>query len=240
MRAELETLLKLQEIDQEIKKLEAEKAQAPARLSALKENLTSKDAGLKQFTERLSEIKKRRVDIEDELEVENVRLGKSQQKLNSIKTNREYQALLKEIEEIKKANKSREDEIVTAMEETDAVENDIKARQVEADGIQKEIEVEETHLARIESELDGRISALEDQRQTITKDARQDLLSRYQFLRDKRGGVAIVSVTNAVCNGCHMNIPPQLFNELLRDEKIHYCPICQRLIYTENSGQDAC
>ena len=238
MKAELEPLLKLQEIDLKIKELETEKAAAPRRLEALKDNLAIKETELKQLNEQLAEVKKRKIDIEDELEMETVRLEKSQQKLSSIKTNREYQALLKEIDEIKKANKSREDEIVAAMEELAGIETSIKTKKCETDGVQKEVDAENAHLVQIENELKGQIGVIMEQRDIIVKDARQDLLARYHFLRDKRGGVVIVSVTAGVCNGCHMNLPPQLFNELLRDEKIHYCPTCQRLIYAKTNGEN--
>ncbi|MGC9022036.1 MAG: zinc ribbon domain-containing protein, partial [Dissulfurimicrobium sp.] len=164
--------------------------------------------------------------------------NKSQQKLSSIKTNREYQALLKEIEEIKKANKTREDEIVATMEELEKINISIKEKEAEINAMQKEVEVENLHLNQVENEINGQLYTMMEQRDAIAKDARQDLLSRYNFLRDKRGGVVIVSVTGAVCNGCHMNLPPQLFNELLRDEKIHYCPTCQRLIYAKTNDKN--
>lgn len=238
MKAELEPLLKLQEIDLKIKKLETEKTTAPQRLNALKNNLVIREEELKQLNEQLAEVKKRKIDIEDELEMETVRLNKSQQKLTSIKTNREYQALLKEIEEIKKANKTREDEIIAAMEELTTIETSIKIKKCETDDIQKEIDAEQAHLIQIEAELNGQLDIIMNERDVVIKDIRQDLLSRYHFLRDKRGGIVVVSVTRGVCNGCHMNIPPQLFNELLRDEKIHYCPTCQRLIYAKTNDKN--
>ncbi|MGQ9500303.1 MAG: zinc ribbon domain-containing protein, partial [Dissulfurimicrobium sp.] len=226
--------------DLKIKELETKKAAAPRRLEALKNNLAIKEVELKQLNEQLAAVKKRKFDIEDELKMEMIRLNKSQQKLNSIKTNREYQALLKEIDEIKKANKSREDEMIAAMEELESIEVSIKTKKSETDDIQKEIDAENAHLIQIENELNRQLDVIMKQRDIIVKDIRQDLLSRYHFLRDKRGGIVIVSVTEGVCNGCHMNLPPQLFNELLRDEKIHYCPTCQRLIYAkineENDG----
>ncbi len=231
LRPELETLVRLQVIDLEIQKLNEEKAKCPERLEALKEQVATKEAELDQFTERLTEINKHKIEIEDELEMETSRLTKSQQKLTAVKTDREYQALLKEIEEIKKANKSREDEILSTMEEVQSLEETINARRQEVDQARKEMEAEDTHVKGIQGDLDSKISALTKDREKVAKDVRPDLLSQYNFLKEKRAGVVISTVTGGVCNGCHMNIPPQLYNELLRDEKIYTCPTCQRIIY---------
>ena len=231
MRPELETLVRLQGIDLQIRKLNEEKARCPERLDAIKENLAGKEAELKALTERIAEITKHKVEIEDELELEITRLSKSQQKLTSIKTEREYQALLKEIEEIKKANKSREEEILSAMEEMQSLEETIKAKKQEVEALRKEMEAEQRHVDETEGEIDARISSLVMDRDQVAKDVRADLLSKYNFLREKRAGIVVSTVSNGVCNGCHMNIPPQLFNDLLRDEKIYTCPTCQRLIY---------
>jgi len=231
LRAEFEPLIQLQEIDLQIQKIEDEKAQCPRHLEALREILQVKEEELHDLRDRLSDVRRRRTEVDDELQMETSRLGKSQQKLTAVKTNREYQALLKEIDEIKKANKTREDEIVTAMEEVETLEAEIKLKEEEVERTRTEVGAEQKRLQQIEAELNGEIASLNRDREAVAGRVRKDLLARYHFLRDKRGGIAITAVVNAVCSGCHMNIPPQLFNELLRNEKIHYCPTCQRLIY---------
>jgi hypothetical protein len=47
--------------------------------------------------------------------------------------------------------------------------------------------------------------------------------------------VGIIAVIDAVCQGCHMNIPPQMYNELQRGDNLTKCPMCQRLIYWKNT-----
>jgi predicted nucleic acid-binding Zn-ribbon protein len=231
LKPELAILIRLQGIDLELRKINEEKSSVPKHLEDLEEHLFSKDAELNELNEHIIEIQKRKVDVEDEFELENVRLGKSQKKLSSLKTNREYQALQKEISEIKKTNTDREDEILTIMEETGSLQEEIKEKKKQVKQYRKKIRAEKKRIKELEARLDDKIADLTEERQTVSKDISPDLLSKYNFLKDRRACVAVAAVTDGVCSACNMNIPPQLYNELLRDEKILTCPSCQRLIY---------
>ena len=231
MKPEISILIRLQGIDLELRKINEEKSSAPKHLEDLQEHLASKDAELSELNERITEIQKRKVDVEDEFELENVRFGKSQKKLFSLKTNREYQALQKEINEIKKANAAREEEILAIMEEINSLQEEIKKKKRQVKQYRKEIKAEQKNIKKLQTRLNAKIAALTEEREAVSKDISPNLLAKYNFLKDRRAGVAIAAVTDAVCSACNMNIPPQLYNELLRDEKILTCPSCQRLIY---------
>jgi predicted nucleic acid-binding Zn-ribbon protein len=232
LKPELAILIRLQGIDLELRKINEEKSSVPKHLEDLQEHLSSKEAELKELNERITEIQKRKVDVEDEFELENVRLGKSQKKLFSLKTNREYQALQKEINETKKANAAREDEILTIMEETNSLQEEIKGKKQQVKQDRKEIKAEQKRIKELQARLNAKIAALTEDREAVSKDISPDLLAKYDFLKDRRDCVAVAAVTDGVCSACNMNIPPQLYNELLRDEKILTCPSCQRLIYS--------
>jgi hypothetical protein len=231
LKQELAILIRLQGIDLELRKINEEKSSAPKNLEDLQEQLSSKEAELDELNERVTEIQKRKVDVEDEFELENIRLGKSQKKLSSLKTNREYQALQKEINEIKKTNTDREDEILAIMEEISSLQEQIEERNKQVKQYRKQIRAEKKRVQEVEERLDAKIIDLTEERQAVSKDISSNLLSKYNFLKDRRDCVAVAAVTDGVCSACNMNIPPQLFNELLRDEKILTCPSCQRLIY---------
>jgi uncharacterized protein len=231
LKPELAILIRLQGIDLELNKLDEEKFSVPQYLEDLQERLSTKESELNELNERITEIQKRKVDVEDEFELENVRFGKSQKKLSSLKTNREYQALQKEINEIKKTNAVREDEILAIMEETSSLQEEIKEKMKQVKQYRKEIKSEKKHVKELETSLDSKTAALTEERHAVTKDISPDLLAKYNFLKDRRACVAVAAVTDGVCSACNMNIPQQLYNELLRDEKILTCPSCQRLIY---------
>ncbi len=231
MISELTPLIRLQGIDLEIRKIEQKKAKLPERLDALQERVADKEAAIQEMRDKITDLRKRKIEIEDELELETERMKKSQQKMSAVQNNREYQALNKEIEEIKKANKTREDELLELMEEMKKLEESIAEGEKELDVDRKEAAAEEKHINEIAASLDKKISDLNTEAEAVTSEVKPDLLARYRFLADKRQGLVIAAVSDGVCSACNMNIPPQMFNELLRDERIMTCPSCQRLIY---------
>ena len=81
------------------------------------------------------------------------------------------------------------------------------------------------------SEIDQAVDKASLRRQSIAAEIAADLMSRYELILSRRGGTAVVEVTGGICQGCYMNIPPQLWNELIRSEKVNLCPSCQRIVY---------
>ncbi len=231
MKPELSILIRLQGIDLEIRKLKAEKKKLPERYDALKETIQQKNREIEELKDKLADLRTRKTEVEDELELELERLKKSQQKLTAVKTNREFQALSKEIEEIKKANKTREDEILQLEEQIEELKQEVEKRKKEIEGFEKEAGAEKKRITTKEKEYDSKIGALTQERDQVEKDVKPDLLAKYKFLSDKRAGIVVAAVDQGVCSACNMNIPPQMFNELLREERILYCPSCQRIIY---------
>ena len=65
------------------------------------------------------------------------------------------------------------------------------------------------------------------------------LLKRYELLRSRRNGQALAGVTDGVCKGCFMNIPPQLFIELQKEEEMLSCPSCNRIMFHEKVTEKA-
>lgn len=234
MKIDLKPVLAIQEVDLAIRDLAIEKEKAPERLNALVALLSEREAELAALEERRRELLRKKTELEDELEMDQVRLGRSQSRLTSIKTNREYQALLKEIDEIKKTNKVREDEILAILEESERIAADIEEKRKLNEETRKEKDAEERRLEGLLAEIDGKIASLQKEREEKVQFVNKEILARYDFLRQKRGGLAVVEVRGSVCTGCNMNITPQLYNELLRNERIIFCPTCQRIIYTRS------
>jgi hypothetical protein len=82
--------------------------------------------------------------------------------------------------------------------------------------------------------LDTDFSQWEQKRNEIKNKINGGLLEKYERIKNRNGGIGVVSVWKAVCNGCHMNIPPQLYNELQKASELMICPNCNRIIYYQN------
>jgi predicted nucleic acid-binding Zn-ribbon protein len=79
--------------------------------------------------------------------------------------------------------------------------------------------------------LEEDLRSLEMERDRLRAVIEEELLKRYSFIRERKGGVAVSPVIKGVCQACHLDIPPQQFNELIRGDKLMTCPNCIRIIY---------
>lgn len=231
MNKEIEQLTELQVIDLEIGKLDAEKDTKLAGLREREEIFEESESSIMERQEKIEAAEQRRREIEAELSDELSRLKERQSKMMQVQTNREYQSLLKEIEDGKKSNKEREEEIVQLMEtieaDTKIMDEQAGSSQAEKKALAKETKEAKKFADAIEKKKTGILK----KRNSMAKKIKAPVLKKYDMLRERRNGKAIVPVTKGVCQGCFMSIPPQQFNDILRGDKMLNCPTCQRILY---------
>ena len=159
------------------------------------------------------------------------RIKKREEQLRSVKTNKEYQAILKETSEIKELISQFEDETIECLDKIDLNEKNI---QTILDEYAREKEKINTNKAIVEqeaSEDSKKLEQLISERDRLLTMVEPELLRQYQFIKSISGGIAIAEVKNAVCLGCNINIPPQMYNELHRGNELKNCPHCHRMLY---------
>lgn len=231
MNKEIEQLTELQVIDLEIGKLDAEKDTKLAGLREREEIFEESESSIMERQEKIEAAEQRRREIEAELSDELSRLKERQSKMMQVQTNREYQSLLKEIEDGKKSNKDREEEIVQLMETIEA-DTKIMDEQAGSSQAEKKALAKETKEAKKFSDaIEKKKTGILKKRNSMAKKIKTPVLKKYDMLRERRNGKAIVPVTKGVCQGCFMSIPPQQFNDILRGDKMLNCPTCQRILY---------
>jgi len=225
-------LIKLQGIDIQIKDIDHKLHTAPKALDGIKKRLSQAKRELALKKERLEGREKEKKGAEWELEDCEAKTRKSQQRIMEIKTNKEYQALLAEIEELKALVSQWEERILELMEEIDSIKRDITESESKVKELEKHQASEQRRLEHSLKELGEKLTVLKQQREEVAKNLPKDLLERYDFIYRRRNGNAIVAVNDdGVCEGCHMRIPPQQYNELLRMDRLMFCSTCQRIIY---------
>jgi len=231
MQEEIMRLIELQKIDLEILKIEKAINEVPQSLQKAqtnKENLTKK----LQDIEALIEEKKKQKDLfEEELKEEYQKLKSTQARLIQIRGTREYQLLLREIEEIKKANKQKEEEILKLMEEIETLEKERDSIKEALNQAEEVFNQEKEKFDAFCAEMSSNKEELVKKREGLAEKIPSNLLRKYELLRQRKGGIGIAPVINQVCEGCHMAIPPQLYNELQKDNRYYECPHCKRLIF---------
>ena len=157
-------------------------------------------------------------------------------RMNRIKNSKELQALQREIDQMKQANGALEEDLIKIMEEIDEIKAQITAKETEMGAMQEEWRRKQAELQTQIGGIDQAVLEAAARRQGIAAQLANDLISRYELIFARRGGTAVVEVAGGICQGCYMNIPPQLGNEIIKSEKLHLCPSCQRILYVKPSA----
>jgi predicted nucleic acid-binding Zn-ribbon protein len=160
------------------------------------------------------------------------KIAKSKEKLSSVKTNKEYQALLKEIEDLKTVNSRIEDQMLEILEQIDKAEMRLSEKNQGFESAKIRVADEKADITKAAEEDRTRLAGLQVDFQKVLDTVNPDILKAFTSVRSRIGNLAIAKVEDAVCAGCHMNIPPQMYNDLQRFESLMYCPQCQRIIYS--------
>jgi len=234
-RKQIGYLAQLQQLDTEIRKIKAWIEKLPTKLSELETDLTQRQRSLESEEGNLKELKKRYRAHESDVQMNLSRIAKSNQRLGSVKTNKEYQSTLKEIDDLKAVNSKVEDEMLAILDEIDREENALRSKKDELARTAEMINAEKTRLARETEEARNTLAGLQADFDRTAPKIDAELLSIYQRVRSRQtNGLGIAAVRDAVCQGCHLNIPPQLYNELQRGDRLKTCPNSERIIYWED------
>jgi uncharacterized protein len=163
-------------------------------------------------------------------EIEN-KIKRSRVRMSEVKNNKEYQAILKEIEDQQKEIREKEDGALVLMETIDHLSKELKALGKEVEQRKRKMEEDNRELQREADQLKDRLDRLEELQEKVRAKLEPDLWKRSELLLQKQAGIAVAPVEAGVCQVCHLNIPPQKFIELQRDESVMQCPHCHRFIY---------
>lgn len=237
MREQIEILANLQNIDRDIKEKNNLKQELLGDLVFREKEIQSKKQEIAWLAAAYAEKEKERQEKERFLHDEGKKAMDKRMRMNRIKNSKELQALQREIDQIKQSNGDLEEDLIRVFEESDRIKAELKIKEEEADTMQKEWQQRQEEMQAKISSIDQFVSEAMTLRNTIASQIGAELISRYELIFARRGGSAVVEVTGGICQGCYMNIPPQLWNEIIKSEKINLCPSCQRILYYKPSAQ---
>ena len=231
MNSQLQFLIELQKFDLRIFQIQDTQRKAPELLqvaeSPLQDILTRVQA-LKNTGESLV-IQQR--SAERELATQEDLLHKVRSRLSELKTNKEYQAHLFEIEQARKKKDSIEEGVLETMQRVEENSQALKELQEQADEAQKLFDIEKARLESQFAELANELSELNQQQQQVADTVEKPLLARYNRLKTMRKGYAVAEVKDGACGGCRLQLPPQLVAEVRRGDELMDCSYCHRLLF---------
>ncbi|OGR06824.1 MAG: hypothetical protein A2511_08375 [Deltaproteobacteria bacterium RIFOXYD12_FULL_50_9] len=236
-KEDIVSLRELQAIDLQIFKLDEEIVASQAEFEKRKADMAERLVTIAKIEEKIGIADQRKRELEAEVEDELLKIKDRQTKLMNVQTNREYQSILKEIEDAKRANKKREDELVLLMEQVEVLQknrSDLSSlSETQERSLAEEQEKVDKHKVSLDTKKDKAIKS----RTSKLKKVSEVYLRKYEMLRMKREGIAVVGVANGTCMGCFMNVPPQLYIEVMKEEKLLSCPTCNRMLFYDRVGE---
>ncbi|NCO67801.1 MAG: hypothetical protein COY75_08405 [Nitrospirae bacterium CG_4_10_14_0_8_um_filter_41_23] len=235
MKEQLERLIELQKIDSKILDKKRMIDEIPLRISEAEFPLNESQTAIDKIKQRHDSLELKKRGKEKELDDINEKIKKLKARTTEIKTNKEYQAHLKEIESIDKERSTVEDEILIVMEEIDTSSKEIELGRAKFRTEKDKIEALKKKLESEMLEAERELLPLKEARSKIVGVIDEEIYKRYISLFESYNGVAVIEAKDEICQGCNMNIPPQLFVEIKKDEEIIHCPQCRRILYYKNS-----
>lgn len=243
MRDQLEVLAALQSIDQDVKGRKTAQRELLAEIEKNEKDIATKSAELELLREEWSRSDAERQTKEQVLQAAAKKVTEKRMRMNQVKNVRELQALQREITQIKESNTIVEEELLETMTELETAAASLKEKEEELRALQEEWNAKKDKLKEEVASIEASLMETSKMREDTAGRLNNDLVGKYEMIFARRGGTAVVSLSSSICAACNMNIPPQLWNEVLRSEKLSLCPSCQRILYyrppaSDNDGQE--
>ena len=232
IKEQIQQIFALNTLDIQIQEFQEGLADIPIRLGELETLLGEKKSALADKTKQLEGLEKTKRDLEGEVALAESRLQEFQGKLSQIKTNKEYQAAMKEVADTKRANAAKEDQILEKMTLLEGVKKEKEALDEDLKGIVSNYEKERSDLETEEKRLNEQILDLMQGRNKLVASLQPEIASKYEKVRKIRRE-AVAFIENGICQGCNMHIAPQLYIEIQKLKAVHCCPSCYRILYLE-------
>jgi predicted nucleic acid-binding Zn-ribbon protein len=227
---QIRALERLAQIDAELKELQERLSQERSTLEGMKSGLAKLDEKLSGDRAALGSMEKMRNELMLDVRNMNQQLEHSREKLSRSRTEREANAAQRELEELRKLIRDREDEITKLTASLDASQQLIDSTALEQKKVADDLGAREGDISSKVGEAESKVGEKETERAAALKALPPVLYRRYETIRLKRV-TAIARTTDGTCQACHMALPPQLFHRLRREPILEQCPSCHRIIY---------
>lgn len=233
MRQHLLDLFEIQKLDLNIREQLRIRDELPTGLREAEAALVTLEGQAKQLTDERATAEREARSLGILLDEEREKIRKWESRLGDLRNQREYQALHRETEGQRRANRDHEEKLQQSYRTQETLDEQLKALQerieqarATCDGRRAEVEGELTHLTEA-------IDTQQQRRDALVPSIPKGLFRKYDTIRSRRAGVGLSQVRDGSCVSCHMRLPPQLYNVLQRADTVEQCPSCHRVVFWE-------
>lgn len=230
VKATLEQLVSLQTYEDQERKLSVQLEAFPRKAEALDTTLNQGRVRLDAKAEQLRAAQKRYRSLEAASEDLSHQARQRKARLGTVKTNKEYQALLKEVDEFEARVSTIEDEMLGLLDEIEAEEAALAGEKQAFEAVERDIVAERADVEAEMMTVSDRLRSVTEEKRRLMAEISAKDLDLYQKIKSDAGLPVVAPVLGRACDACNMNLPPQFVNELRHTETLQYCPFCHRLI----------
>lgn len=234
IKEQMRNLEQLQELDLKIQNLKKSQGELPLVLKSLDDAMAKVQNNINQKKSAIVELEKVKGQTSAALDLNRDRLTRSTSRLEAVQNSTEFQAVNKEVDQLKKLAGNLEEQSKKNTTDFDTLQKELNGFDEEYQKLKAERDVQAGHVSGQSSKFDAEISILVGERTQFTSLIDKRVLSQYDRVRVARGGLGIVPAIAGRCKGCNMVVPPQLYNQIQRGDDVHQCPSCHRILFIPN------
>ncbi|RJQ54602.1 MAG: hypothetical protein C4526_05090 [Nitrospiraceae bacterium] len=238
MNEQLKLLIELQEIDTVILSIAEKIESLPGRLEQFKAPFKEAGSLLQKVKSQCEALIKNKKNKEMEADEIQEKINKLKSRTKEIKTNKEYEAYLKEIEGFEKEKFRIEDAVLSIMEDLEALTKNSQKEEVKVKKTEEEFKQQEKTVEEEKTKLHAEMETFKTKRKEFVAKIESEVYDQYMNLLKRSGGLAVVQTRNEICLGCNTNIPPQQYNDIKKNENIFNCYFCKRFLYYKEQESD--
>jgi uncharacterized protein len=235
MQSDLELLLQLQVIDYDLGELERSKEYLPDMMENLTREMTEAQGRLEQARKALEQARIRQREIELDIASKETQLQRFQEQMMSIKTNKEYDALVAQIDATKYGISDAETHMLEVMDTLARMEQEIPELEKAAGEM---VQNNDRQLKVLQEKIDAigdKVASKLAERDRIVQAVPRQIKSMYERVRKGRGGTPVVPVRKRACSACFKALTPRKVQEIKKGDQIHTCESCGVLLYWDES-----
>ncbi len=231
----IQKLVELQEIDAQLLELKALLGNLPEKVAELKTEEERLTQAVETGRNRLKEIEV--LVNKNELDIQSCKedIEKHKDQLSLVTTNRQYDAMMAEIEIQQNKLNDLETQNLELMEEKEQLDSNVTEQQTNLESLSSDLVERRKKLEERYSETSSQKDELEAAREEKIKEIDSRYLRQYNRVLNAREGVAVTPVTHSACGGCGAFIPRQIIAEIRGNTTLHTCDVCGRFLYWQRS-----
>jgi uncharacterized protein len=227
------TFLELKKIDVELTEIEEEKGDLPEMIESIKSKVKYLGSQLEEKKQSLSQLEEEKAGLENENNSYEEKIGKYDEQKFNVRSNKEYDEIVKAIELLFDEVKKNETRIKEISESTGKFEADIETTESKVKELNTDLSEKQKHLDELNEQYEQDESALKEKREILISKLDSQNISLYERINNLYKGEATAVVRKGNCSGCYNSIPPQRVIEIKTAERVYTCQSCGRILISE-------